>query len=115
MSIDDFGTGYSSLSYLKRLPIDRIKIDQSFVRGIPSDTDDVAITKTIVSLGKNLGLNVIAEGVETEEQRDFLLSIGCEYGQGYYYYKPMPAAEFLKAFKASGESPAKKFSHTSAA
>ena len=115
MSIDDFGTGYSSLSYLKRLPIDRIKIDQSFVRGIPSDTDDVAITKTIVSLGKNLGLNVIAEGVETEEQRDFLLSIGCEFGQGYYYYKPMPAAEFLKSFKASGESSAKDFSRTSAA
>ena len=115
MSIDDFGTGYSSLSYLKKLPIDRIKIDQSFVRGIPGDKDDVAITKTIVSLGKNLGLNVIAEGVETEEQRDFLLSIGCEYGQGYFYYKPMPAAEFLGQFKAPDEPAAKPLSRTSAA
>ena len=98
MSIDDFGTGYSSLSYLKRLPIDRIKVDQSFVRGIPTDKDDVAITKTILSLGQNLGLNVIAEGVETIEQRDFLLELGCEYGQGYYFYKPMPAADFLRQF-----------------
>ena len=68
-----------------------------------------------MSLGKNLGLNVIAEGVETEEQRDFLLSIGCEYGQGYLYYKPMPAAEFLAQFKAADEPAAKRLSRTSAA
>ena len=85
MSIDDFGTGYSSLSYLKRLPIDKLKVDQSFVRGLPTDKDDIAITKSIVSLGQNLGLDVIAEGVETPEQRDFLLDIGCEFGQGVLF------------------------------
>ena len=115
MSIDDFGTGYSSLSYLKQLPIGRIKVDQSFVRGIPEDKDDVAITKSIVSLGQNLGLNVIAEGVETAEQRDFLLDIGCEFGQGYFYYKPMPASDFFDEFKSSRDSSGGEQSRSSAA
>ena len=115
MSIDDFGTGYSSLSYLKKLPINRIKIDQSFIRDLPGDKDDVAITKTIVSLGKNLGLDVIAEGVETAEQRDFLLSIGCEYGQGYYYSKPLPATEFLAEFRSASDTSNRKRLRPSAA
>jgi len=85
MSIDDFGTGYSSLSYLKRLPIDQLKIDRSFIKDIPEDKDDMAIARTIVSLGQNQGLNVIAEGLESEEQRSFLLSLGCELGQGFLF------------------------------
>ncbi|MEA2099589.1 MAG: EAL domain-containing protein [Campylobacterota bacterium] len=91
--IDDFGTGYSSLAYLKRLPIDKLKIDKSFVDGLPSNSDDVAIAKTIISLSKNLNLKVIAEGVETENQKDFLVENGCDLIQGYLYSRPIPANE----------------------
>lgn len=93
VSIDDFGTGYSSLSYLKRFAIDTIKIDRSFVSGIPHDVDDVAITSATVVMAKNLNRRVIAEGIETEEQAIFLNELGCEMGQGYYYSKPLPSAE----------------------
>jgi len=91
--IDDFGTGYSSLSYLKKLPINKLKIDKSFVDGVPLDADDSAIAKTIISLSKNLNLKVIAEGVETQEQKDFLVENGCDFIQGYLYSRPIPADE----------------------
>lgn len=95
-SMDDFGTGYSSLSYLKKLPLDQLKIDQSFVRDIVTDQNDAVIAHTIIGMARNLGLDVIAEGVETEAQRDCLLSRGCAAFQGYLYGKPMP----LEAFEA---------------
>jgi EAL domain-containing protein (putative c-di-GMP-specific phosphodiesterase class I) len=89
ISIDDFGTGYSSLSLLKRLPINRLKIDRSFVKNIPDDEEDVAIVKAIIALAESLKLDLIAEGVETSEQRDFLMDHGCINIQGHYYSHPM--------------------------
>ena len=94
ISVDDFGTGYSSLSHLKRLPINKLKIDRSFINELPHDKDDAAIVKAIISLAKNLDLDIIAEGVESKEQLDFLLDQGCSNIQGYYYSKPLPANKY---------------------
>jgi len=98
-SVDDFGTGHSSLSYLKKLPISKLKIDRSFIMEIPGDEDDKEITKTIIAMAKNLNLNVIAEGVETQEQKNFLLENGCHEIQGYFYHKPSPSQEIEKILK----------------
>ena len=96
LAIDDFGTGYSSLSYLRQFPIDRLKIDQSFIRNALNNADDAAIARTIIGLGRSLNLKIIAEGVETLEHEQFLIAEGCDEVQGYRYSKPIPAEAFLK-------------------
>ena len=97
LSMDDFGTGYSSLSYLALLPIDQLKIDQSFVRNLPGAAKDESIARTIISLGRELSVNVVAEGVETAAQHAFLAAHGCHGYQGYLFSRPLPIAE-LEAF-----------------
>jgi len=100
LSIDDFGTGYSSLGYLKRFPLDHIKIDRSFIKDIPEDTDDATITRTIISMAHNLRLKVIAEGVETEAQLNFLREHGCDEMQGFFFSRPLEKDQFLALLRA---------------
>ena len=93
LSLDDFGVGYSSLTYLKRLPVNEIKIDKSFVMNITSDESDALIVRSTIGLARSLGLRVVAEGVETKEAWDRLVALGCDVAQGYYLCRPKPAAE----------------------
>ena len=104
LAIDDFGTGYSSLSYLKRLPLDVLKIDQSFVRGLPDDPHDLAITRAIIALGNSMQLTVIAEGVETKAQELCLAAQGCLQIQGYVVSCPLSAEAFSRKFLPPGQA-----------
>jgi EAL domain-containing protein (putative c-di-GMP-specific phosphodiesterase class I) len=99
ISIDDFGTGYSSLSYLRQFPIDILKIDRSFVRDVHIDAHNAAIVTAILAMARQLQIGVVAEGIETAEQQDFLARHGCGIGQGYYFSKPVPAADCEKLFE----------------
>ena len=98
VSLDDFGTGYSSLSYLQQYHIDYLKIDQSFVRRLSPISKDLALCKAIISMAHELGMKVVAEGVETSSQRDLLTAAGCDFGQGYLFAKPMAAHDFEAAW-----------------
>ena len=104
LAIDDFGTGYSSLAYLKRLPVDEIKIDRSFVMHMSEDEDNATIVRSTIDLGRNLGLEVVAEGVETAEIWDTLNSLGCTVAQGYYLSRPVPPDD-LQAWLRARQAP----------
>jgi diguanylate cyclase (GGDEF)-like protein len=104
LALDDFGTGYSSLSQLKGLPLANLKLDQSFVRGLPDDRDDLAICTAVIAMGQALGLKVIAEGVETPAQLAVLRGLGCDVGQGYLFARPMPAAQFMAFVQRHGNA-----------
>jgi EAL domain-containing protein (putative c-di-GMP-specific phosphodiesterase class I) len=95
LAIDDFGTGYSSLTYLKRFPVDVLKIDRAFIRDLTTDASDAALTTAIIAMGQSLGLELIAEGVETLAQADFLLAKGCVVAQGFLFARPLPSADFI--------------------
>jgi EAL domain-containing protein (putative c-di-GMP-specific phosphodiesterase class I) len=96
LTLDDFGTGCSSLTHLKRFPIDALKIDQSFVRDLPADEDGASIVTAMIGMGKNLHMQVVAEGVETRQQLDFLQEHGCPQGQGYYFGRPVSGEDFSR-------------------
>jgi EAL domain-containing protein (putative c-di-GMP-specific phosphodiesterase class I) len=101
LAIDDFGTGYSSMSLMKQFPIDTIKIDRSFVRDLPRDSEDQAIAQAIISMGKALGMTVVAEGVETPEQQAFLSSHACDEMQGYLFSKPLPPRQLANLLRSA--------------
>ena len=105
LSIDDFGTGYSSLSHLQRFPLNMLKIDQSFVCGVTRNAANAAITRAIISLAHGMSLSVLAEGVETEEQFDFLRQQGCDQVQGHYFGCPMPGEEFVELLARTTSPP----------
>jgi EAL domain-containing protein (putative c-di-GMP-specific phosphodiesterase class I) len=103
---DDFGTGYASLSYLKKFPLDGLKIDRSFVIELRADSDDAAIVGSTIGLSRQLGLSLIAEGIETRATADLLMSMGCEQGQGYFFGRPMPAQAFESQFLVTHDATA---------
>ena len=102
LALDDFGTGYSSLSYLRRFPINQVKIDRSFVQEIPTNADDMALTTAIIAMAHSLGMTVVAEGVETAAQEEFLRDAGCDELQGYRLGRPVPAREFRRLLEKGG-------------
>lgn len=104
ISVDDFGTGYTSINYLRQYPVSVLKIDQTFIKGLPNDPNDEAITSAVISLGHNLGLNVVAEGVETAEQMKYLTEHECDIIQGYFLSRPLPEAKFMQQLTKQGES-----------
>ena len=99
ISLDDFGTGYSSLSHLSQLPIDKLKVDQSFVRNMETDKRAMVITETVIGMGKKLGVEVVAEGIESEEALDLLRERDCDFGQGYYFSPPLNGDQFVEWFQ----------------
>ena len=101
IAIDDFGTGYSSLNYLKKFPIDTVKVDRSFVMDIPESSEDMAITAAVIAMAHGLHMSVVAEGVETTEQLDFLLQHKCEYAQGFLFSKALPLGDVVKMLSAN--------------
>ena len=102
VAADDFGTGYSSLSYIRKFPLDALKIDQSFIRQITTIPDETTIVRAIISMGRSLDLRVIAEGVETQDQLDFLRAHGCDEAQGYFFSRPVPAEQFAALLRVNG-------------
>ncbi len=105
LSLDDFGTGYSTLGYLKRMPIQSLKIDQSFVEGIPDDADSRAIVHAMLAVARHFRLKVVAEGIETAEQGEYLRALGCEFAQGYFYSRPLSAATILEYLEQAQPEP----------